>query len=107
MPSPSQVAPCVDLVKTNIPADIEVDFNGQYDKEHVPALASVPGCLQARRFLAVDGQPKYMAVCELENPEVIKSTAWAKSRDTAWTEKIRLHMQNLEHRVYQPIPPAN
>jgi hypothetical protein len=40
-----------------------------------------------------------MAVYELENPEVIKSAAWAKARDTAWTEKIRPHMQNLEHRV--------
>jgi hypothetical protein len=58
MPSPSKVVPCVDLVKTNIAADVEVDFNDQYDKEHIPAVASVPGGLQARRFLAVDGQPR-------------------------------------------------
>jgi hypothetical protein len=50
-------------------------------------LASVPGCFRARRFLAVDGQPKYMAVYELEDPDVIKSAAWAKAQDTAWTKK--------------------
>jgi hypothetical protein len=104
--APGKDAPFVYIVKTDIPADIEVDFNDWYDKEHVPALASVPGCLRARRFLAVDGQPKYMAVYDLENPEVIKSAAWANARDTAWTEQIRPHMQNLEHRVYQLILPA-
>jgi antibiotic biosynthesis monooxygenase (ABM) superfamily enzyme len=104
--APGKDAPFVYIVKTDIPADIEVDFNDCYDKEHVPALASVPGCLRARRFLAVDGQPKYMAVYDLENPEGIKSAAWANARDTAWTEQIRPHMQNLEHRVYQLILPA-
>jgi antibiotic biosynthesis monooxygenase (ABM) superfamily enzyme len=104
--APGKDAPFVYIVKTDIPADIEVDFNDWYDKEHVPALASVPGCLRARRFLAVDGQPKYMAVYDLENPEGIKSAAWANARDTAWTEQIRPHMQNLEHRVYQLILPA-
>ena len=104
--APGKDAPFVYIVKTDIPADIAANFNDWYEKEHVPALASVPGCLRARRFLAVDGQPKYMAVYELENPEVTKSAAWAKARDTAWTEKIRPHMQNLEHRVYQLILPA-
>jgi hypothetical protein len=56
--------------------------------------------------LAVDGQPKYMAVYELENPEAIKGTAWAKARDTDWTEKIRPYLQNLNRRLYQLILPA-
>jgi hypothetical protein len=103
---PAKDAPYVYIVKTDIPADIESDFNEWYNNEHIPALASVPGCYRARRFLAVDGQPKYMAVYELENPEVIKGTAWAKARDTAWTEKIRPHVQNLDRRVYQLILPA-
>jgi hypothetical protein len=47
-----------------------------------------------------------MAVYELGHSEVIKSAAWAKARDTAWTETIRPHRQNLEHRVYQLILPA-
>jgi len=94
------------IVKTDIAADIEPDFNDWYNKEHAPALASVPGCFRARRFLAVDGQPKYMAAYELEHPDVPKSVAWAKARDTAWTEKIRPHMQNLERGVYQLILPA-
>jgi antibiotic biosynthesis monooxygenase (ABM) superfamily enzyme len=104
--APAKDAPYIYIVKTDIPADLERDFNDWYDNEHVPALASVPGCFQARRFLAVDGQPKYMAVYEIDTPDVIKSAAWAKARDTAWTEKIRPHLHNLERRVYQLILPA-
>jgi hypothetical protein len=48
----------------------------------------------------------YTAVYELENPEVVKSAACAKARDTDWTEKIRPHMQNLKQRVYPLILPA-
>ncbi len=104
--APAKDAPYIYIVKTDIAADIEPDFNDWYNKEHAPALASVPGCFRARRFLAVDGQPKYMAAYELEHPDVPKSVAWAKARDTAWTEKIRPHMQNLERGVYQLILPA-
>lgn len=104
--APAKDAPHVYVVKTDIPAAIEQDFNDWYDKEHAPALASVPGCFRARRFLALDGQPKYMAVYEIDAPDVIKSAAWAKARDTAWTEKIRPHLQNLDRRVYQLILPA-
>jgi hypothetical protein len=104
--APPKDAPYLYIVKADIPADLEPDFNDWYNKEHAPALASVPGCFRARRFLAVDGQPKYMAAYELEHPDVPKSAAWARARDTAWTEKIRPHMQNLERRVYQLILPA-
>jgi hypothetical protein len=104
--APAKDVPYIYIVKMDIPAAMEQDFNDWYNKEHVPGLASVPGCLRARRFQAVDGQPQYMAVYEIENPDVIQSAAWAKARDTTWTEKIRPHMHNLERRVYQLILPA-
>lgn len=100
---PVKDAPYIYIVKMDVPVDVEQDFNDWYNKEHIPGLASVPGCFRARRFQAIDGQPKYMAVYEIEKPDVINSDAWAKARDTAWTEKIRPHMQNRERRVYQLI----
>jgi hypothetical protein len=73
--SPGKDAPFAYIGKTHIPADITVNFNEWYEKKHGAALASGPGCLQARRFLAVDDQPKYTAVYEPENQEVVKSAA--------------------------------
>src|SRR5919106_5494481 len=51
--APGKDAPFVYIVKTDIPADIAANFNDWYEKEHVPALASIPGCLRARRFLVL------------------------------------------------------
>jgi hypothetical protein len=96
-------APYVYIGKSGIAPDMEQEFNEWYDKEHAPALASVPGCFRVRRFLAVDGHPKYMAVCELERPDVLKSTAWAKVSRTAWTENLRPYRQNRERWLYQLI----
>lgn len=104
--APATDAPYLYIVKMDIAAGVEQDFNDWYNKEHVPGLASVPGCFRARRFLAVEGKPTYMAVYDLEHPDVPSSAAWAKARDTAWTEKIRPHMQNLERRYYQLLLPA-
>jgi hypothetical protein len=36
--------------------DVETAFNAWYDKEHIPALASVPGVLCARRFRTSGGE---------------------------------------------------
>ncbi len=103
---PARDASYLYIVKMDIAAEFEQEFNEWYSQEHVPGLASTPGCLRARRFRAVEGKPKYMAVYELENPGVPSSAAWAKARDTAWTERIRPHIQHLERRFYQLILPA-
>ena len=66
---PAKDAPYVCMCKTDIPAAIEQDFNDWYKKEHASAPASVLGCFGARRFLVVDGQPKYMAVMRMERSQ--------------------------------------
>jgi hypothetical protein len=43
----------------NIAPELEAEFNEWYDKEHIPALAAVPGVLAARRFRGRAGNRKY------------------------------------------------
>src|SRR5262249_39233753 len=73
--------------------EAEADFNDWYNKEHVPALGAVPGCLSARRFkihnAASDGNHRYLALYHLASPEVCSSAAWRKAAETPWTLKIR------------------
>ena len=52
-------------VRLNTPPDHEKDFNTWYDEDHVPALVGVPGVYCARRYHAVDGDPKYLAIYEM------------------------------------------
>jgi hypothetical protein len=56
---------------------MEAAFNAWYDREHVPALAAVPGVFSARRFRNNDGNAtKYVALYHLTGPEVVESAAW-------------------------------
>ena len=38
----------------------EAEFNRWYDKEHMEERASIPGFLNARRYIALAGSPKYL-----------------------------------------------
>src|SRR5262249_28820575 len=54
----------------NIAPEFEAEFNEWYDKEHIPALAAVPGVLAARRFRGTSENRKYVALYHLQSPEV-------------------------------------
>jgi len=71
-------------------ADVEAAFNTWYDKEHVPALAGVPGVLCARRFRAAGGATKYVALYHLASPGVVESAEWKDaSGSTPMPPKVR------------------
>jgi len=78
------------LVGMTPAADLEDAFNVWYDKEHVPALAAVPGVLCARRYRAGAGATKYVALYHLEAPGVIESAAWKQaSASTPMPQRVR------------------
>ena len=71
----------------NIPAEHEADFNDWYDKEHIPALAAVPGVLSARRFRGT-GNRKYVALYHLTTPDVLESDEWKTARESEWSSRV-------------------
>jgi hypothetical protein len=71
----------------NIAPELEAEFNAWYDKEHIPALAAVPGVLCARRFRGT-GNRKYVALYHLETPEVVESADWEHARESEWSSRI-------------------
>ena len=72
----------------NIAPALEAEFNEWYDKEHIPALAAVPGVLCARRFRGT-GNRKYVALYHLETPDVVESDEWKKARQSDWTSRLQ------------------
>lgn len=60
-------------------AEVEAAFNAWYDKEHLPALARVPGVLCARRFRGNAAGTKYVALYHLTQPGVIDSADWKQA----------------------------
>ena len=51
----------------------EEEFNAWYNTEHLPELLTLPGFLDAARYMATRGGPKYLAVYELTSTEAIQS----------------------------------
>jgi hypothetical protein len=78
----------------NIAPELEAEFNDWYDKEHIPALAAVPGVLCARRFRGISGNRKYVALYHLAAPEVVESDEWKQARQSDWTSRLQPHFRD-------------
>ena len=75
----------------------EEEFNAWYNTEHVPELLAIPGVLEAARYVATRGGPKYLAAYELASVDVptpeFKNrprTPWGRRRPNGW-QKSRTH----------------
>ena len=51
----------------------EEEFNAWYNTEHVPELLAIPGVLDAARYVATKGGPKYLAAYELASVDVLQT----------------------------------
>lgn len=71
------------IIWTDIPAERETAFNEWYNREHAPdRVLGIPGFIQARRFVAVEGEPKYAAWFDVAGPEVFRNDAYLAMRRT-------------------------
>lgn len=96
-------SPYIFMAKIEIDPAVEGEFNEWYNEEHAPALASVPGVARVRRFVAVEGTPKYAAIYELTSPEVLESQAWIHARELGRTQRMRTHMLKVEKDCYKLV----
>jgi hypothetical protein len=77
------------LVYTDLVDDShDAEFNTWYSTRHLPQLTAIPGILDAARYVAVKGGPKYLAVYELESAEVIRSDAFVDRPKTEWDQRM-------------------
>jgi hypothetical protein len=94
------------LVMMEVDPEYEAEFNRWYDEEHVPERLSCPGFLTARRFRAVDGEPRYLAFYELESPEVLDSEAYQEMLPPSrWMREVQPGITRVIRNVYEDITP--
>jgi hypothetical protein len=53
-------APFLQMGRIDIPSVVEDEFNDWYNTAYIPPYLKVPGCLGARRYTAIDSQPRYL-----------------------------------------------
>jgi hypothetical protein len=78
------------LVYTDIDPKYEEEFNAWYNTEHLPDLLSVPGFLDAARYMASKSGPKYLAAYELATTDALKTPEFQKVRanPTPWSRRV-------------------
>jgi hypothetical protein len=97
----------------------EALFHEVYDTEHIPALLEVPGVVSAARFkvreltlmiggerktIDPQGAPRYNALYELESPEVLVTSAWARAVERGrWPTDVRAFTHNRRHLLYERL----
>lgn len=70
-------AKAVLIVWTDIPAEEEDAFNEWYVREHMRSrVVDLPGFIRGRRFVALTGGPKWVALYEVEDISIFRSEAY-------------------------------
>lgn len=107
------------IASMDVAPEKEALFNEVYDTEHVPNLLKVPGVRSVTRLrtepadFSVGGQPKrltgegaptYMAIYEIDSPDVINSAAWAEASEKGrWPSQVRPYTSNRHHIVRKVV----
>jgi hypothetical protein len=102
------MAPVLQMGRIDVSSAVEEEFNAWYNTVYIPGYLAVPGCLGARRYVAVEGQPKYLTLYEFEHAQVPESEAWTRARDSnPWTRRVRPYLRHDEGSpgVYRRIYP--
>ena len=96
------------MVYSDVGAEHEEEYNRWYNEEHIPERLSIPGVLNAARYEAVLGGPRYLACYELESADTWHSDAWQKwlKEPTEWSKRMSpsvigtAYIRNLYTRIY-------
>jgi hypothetical protein len=88
----------------DVAPEVEEAFNRWYDTVHVPALLGCPGWLSARRYVSLEGGPKYVAIYEVAGSWAYETEEFRRARGFGEFEP---HIRNFERiRCEQIGPPA-
>jgi hypothetical protein len=75
----------------------EAEFNRWYDREHLEERVAIEGFLEARRYIAHRGAPKYLSLYSTETFEVLDSAAYrtALANQTDWSKANIARFKNM------------
>jgi hypothetical protein len=85
------------LTSMDIDAADDEDFNRWYDREHLEERVAIEGFIEARRYVAHTGSPKYLCLYSTETIDVLDSPAYrAKlANPTDWSKTTMARFKNM------------
>jgi hypothetical protein len=107
------------IVSMDVTKEKEALFNEVYDTEHIPLLRKVPGVRGVTRLktepaavniggerkpLDGGGAASYVALYEIDGPEVLLSREWAEAVEQGrWPTEVRPYTSNRSHVVRRVV----
>jgi len=55
------------------PAQLEYEFHDWYETDHIPARLRLQGFVRARRYEAIEGEPRYLACYEISGLDALRT----------------------------------
>jgi hypothetical protein len=85
------------LTSMDIDPSDEAEFNRWYDREHLEERVAIEGFLEARRYVAHQGSPKYLCLYSTATFDALDSPAYrAKlANPTDWSRKTMARFKNM------------
>jgi hypothetical protein len=85
------------LTSMDIDPSDETDFNRWYDREHLEERVAIAGFIEARRYVAEQGSPKYLSLYSTNTIEVLDSAPYrARLADqTEWSVTTMAKFKNM------------
>jgi hypothetical protein len=85
------------LTSMDIDSADEAEFNRWYDREHLEERVAIDGFLEARRYIAHAGSPKYLCLYSTATFDVLDSPAYraALANPTDWSRKTMARFKNV------------
>src|SRR3954468_3257697 len=89
------------LTSMDVDAADEPDFNRWYDREHLEERVAIEGFLEARRYVAHRGSPKYLSLYSTRTFDVLDSPAYrsALAQPTEWSKTTMARFKNMVRAV--------
>ena len=105
--SATQLATAHYVVETDADAGWMEEIARWYEVEHLPALAAVPGCIRATRFVNHDEGPQSLACYDLERTGVLETPSWLAVRASSWSDRVRPHFTNTRRTRFDVLTPQD
>lgn len=83
------------------------ELSDWYDTEHMPGLATVPGCVRASRYLNHDHGPLSLACYDLVTQDTLGSPPWLAVRETEWSSRMRPRFTNTIRTMFDVLANAH
>jgi hypothetical protein len=85
------------LLSFDVDADAVDEHDDWHTHEHLPERLSIPGFLRGTRWVAVEGQPRYLVLYEVERLDTLHSAAYLErlNHPTPWTARMMKHYRGM------------